>query len=131
MTSTWSEHELQIIEAEHEAVLASRRPDGSLGSPATIWVVRVGDEVFVRSAFGPGNRWYARARSAGSGHVTIGGVAREVLIEDASDDSPRPADQAALDREYHAKYDGRYPREYVDPVVDATSHGATLRLIPA
>lgn len=127
MTSTWTEAELQTIDADDEVVLTSRKHDGSPSSPATIWIVRVGDDVFVRSAYGPGNRWYARAAAAGEGHVTIGDVSRDVTFEDASAD----ADHAAVDAAYHAKYDAKYPKQYVDPVVDERSHSATLRLIPA
>ncbi|GAB3391290.1 DUF2255 family protein [Humibacter soli] len=127
MTSTWNEAELKTIDADDEVVLTSRKHDGSPSSPATIWIVRVGDEVFVRSAYGTGNRWYARANTAGAGHVTIGDVSRDVKFEDASAD----ANHAAVDTAYHAKYDAKYPKQYVDPVVDERSHAATLRLIPA
>ncbi|WP_243063855.1 DUF2255 family protein [Humibacter sp. RRB41] len=127
MTSRWSEAELRTIGENDEVVLASRGSDGSLSTSATIWIVRAGDDVFVRSAHGSTNRWYKRAVAAGGGHVAIGDVARDVAFEDASAD----ADHAAIDAAYHAKYDGKYPKEYVDPVVDDLSHGATLRLIPA
>jgi len=36
MPSTWSDDDLLTIGDEDEVVLASRRADGSLGSPATI-----------------------------------------------------------------------------------------------
>jgi hypothetical protein len=131
MPSTWSDDDLRTIGDEDEVVLASRRADGSLGSPATIWIVRVGDEVFVRSAFGPGNRWYARALRAGAGHVSIGDVSRDAVFEDASLGSARPADAVEVDDAFHAKYDGSHPKQDVDPVVDAVSHTATLRVMPA
>ena len=131
MTSTWSEDELTTIQREDEVELASRGPDGTPTGGVTIWIVRVGDEVFVRSAHGAGNRWFASALAAGAGHITIGSVSRDVVFEDASLRSSRPADHEAVDRAYHAKYDATYPKEYVDPVVDDASHGATLRLLPA
>lgn len=127
MTSTWSATDLQTIDDEDEVALASRRRDGSLSSPATIWIVRVGDEVFVRSAFGPGNRWYARALSSAAGHIAIGGVDRDVSFEHGAG----AAENTDIDEAFHAKYDAAYPKEYVDPVVDATAQGCTLRLIPA
>jgi hypothetical protein len=131
MTSTWSEDELQTIEGDHEVVLAARRADGTLTRGVTIWIVRVGAEVFVRSAHGARNRWFARAVAAGAGHITVGGVSRDVVFQDASTGSSHPADTDALDRAYHSKYDAAYPKQYVDPVVDEASHGATLRLLPA
>ncbi|NNC11516.1 DUF2255 family protein [Planctomonas sp. JC2975] len=131
MSATWNPDELQTIADEDEVVLASRRPDESLGIVTTIWIVRVGDDAYVRSAFGSGNLWYTRAKKAGAGHVTIGGISRDVTIEDASADSDHPADDEAIDNAYHAKYDANYPQKYIEPVVDAASHATTLRLIPA
>ena len=131
MTSTWSEQELQTIGTEHDVVLASRRSDGSPGRGTTIWIVRLGDDVFVRSAHGRGNKWFARATAAGSGRITIGDVSRDVVFEDVSNGALNAVDRAELDRAYHGKYDGKYPKEYIDPVVDEESHGATLRLLPA
>jgi hypothetical protein len=131
MTSTWSEDELTTIQSEDEVVLVSRDPDGRPTSSVRIWIVRVGDEVFVRSAHGAGNRWFARALAAGDGRIAIGSVSRDVVFEDVSLGSSRSADHAAVDRAYHEKYDAGYPKEYVDPVVDDASHGATLRLLPA
>src|SRR5690242_13278162 len=46
---TWSADELERIGAAEELQLASRRPDGSLRPFVTIWVVRAGDDVYVRS----------------------------------------------------------------------------------
>ena len=35
--------------------------DGSLRSFVTIWAVRIGDDIFVRSAYGYDNPWFQRA----------------------------------------------------------------------
>ncbi len=125
--STWTPAELDEIAADHELRIASRRPDGTLRPPVTIWMVRIGDDVFVRAARGPATRWNARAREAGAGHVTVGSaVDRDVAFEAAD-----PALEDAISAAYDAKYDGAYPRQYIDPVVDATARGTTLRIVPA
>jgi hypothetical protein len=50
--TAWTGDELSKIEAADELQIASVRRDGSLRNPVTIWVVRLGDDVFVRSVNG-------------------------------------------------------------------------------
>jgi hypothetical protein len=33
----------------------------------TMWVVRANDELYVRSAYGPNNPWFRRAKASGAG----------------------------------------------------------------
>jgi hypothetical protein len=120
---TWTSVELDRVGAADELQVSSRRADGSLRPYVTIWVVRVGDDLYVRSASGPGNGWYRRAVTAGAGRIRAGGVERDVRFEAAGPDAA-----AAIDEAYHAKYD-RYPKEYVDPVVGPGAATVTLRLV--
>ena len=43
-----------------------------------MWVVRVDDDVYVRSAHGPDNGWYRRAVASGTGRIRAGGVEHDV-----------------------------------------------------
>ena len=61
-----------------ELQIASRRTDGTLRSFVTIWVVRSGDDIYVRSAYGTENPWYRRALASGRGRIKAGGVERDV-----------------------------------------------------
>ena len=63
----WSPEEAARLDREDELGLSSRRPDGTLRPFITIWFVRHGDEVIVRSAYGPANGWYRRALASGPG----------------------------------------------------------------
>ena len=72
--TTWTPGELQSIGVSEELRLASRRPDGSLRPFLTMWVVRVGGDLYVRSASGPGNPWYRRATASGAGRIRAGGT---------------------------------------------------------
>jgi hypothetical protein len=47
--STWDPQDLRAIGSAREVRIATVRPDGTTRSPLPIWVVRVGDELFVRS----------------------------------------------------------------------------------
>ena len=122
--SGWSPDELERIGAADELQLASRRRDGSLRSYVTMWVVRVGDDLYVRSAYGPDNPWYRRATATGAGRIRAGGVERDVSFGQAD-----AVAHATLDAAYHAKYD-RYGPRFVEPVVGANAHRVTVRLVP-
>ena len=48
----WTQNELDAIDAGQELTLASARGQGTLRRPVTMWVVRAGEEVYVRSVNG-------------------------------------------------------------------------------
>ena len=120
----WTSEDLARIGDATELELASRRDDGTLRSFVTMWVVRVGDELFVRSAGGPDRPWYQHAIASGTGRVRAGGVERDVTFGAADRDV-----HAAIDEAYHAKYD-RYGPKVVGSVVGPDARGVTLRLLP-
>jgi hypothetical protein len=125
--ATWTQAQLDEVDTVDEVELASRRPDGGLRAPTTIWMVRVGEDVFVRAAYGAGTRWNVRAREAGAGHVTAGfGIDHDVTFEPAD-----PALAQAVTEAYDAKYDPKYERRIIDPVVSTEAVGTTLRVVPA
>ena len=120
----WTPDELQRIGDSDELQIASRRADGTLRSFVTIWVVRSGDDICVRSAYGTENPWYRRALASGTGWIRAGGVERDVALVSAT-----KADQDAIDAAYHTKYD-RYGAQIVNTVVGPTAAQATLLLTP-
>jgi hypothetical protein len=122
--SAWTNEELDGIGVADELRLASRRPDGSIRPYVTIWAVRVGDEIFVRSAYGYDNPWFQRALRAGEGRIRAGGVERDVAFE-----QPGPEAADAVTAAYHAKYDS-HGRAVVGTVVSADAVRSTLRLLP-
>lgn len=122
--NAWITDELERISEADELEISSRRPDGTLRRFATIWSVRHDDAIYVRSAYGPENRWFRRARAARAGKIRSGGVERDVTFE-----APGPELDDALDRAYHAKYD-RFGSQFVDPVVSEEAARSTLRIVP-
>ena len=123
MTS-WTADELTKMGQADELDIASRRPDGSLRQFVTIWGVRVGDDLYVRSAHGPDNPWYQRALKSGEGRVRAGGLERDVAFEE-----PGPEVVEDLHAAYHTKYD-RYGPRMVGTVVSPEAARSTLRLVP-
>ncbi len=122
--ATWPRDELERIGAAEELGLASRRPDGSLRPYVTMWVVRAGDDLYVRSAYGPDNPWYRRATASGTGRIRAGGIERDVSFTEAAPDV-----QGDIDAAYRAKYD-RYGPRIVGSVTGPGAHGLTVRLVP-
>jgi hypothetical protein len=125
VTSTWSPPELDRIGRATELQLASRRADGSLRPYVTIWAVRAGVDVYVRSAYGPDNGWHRRAKASGRGRIRAAGVERDVTFEPAG-----PETASAVSAAYHAKYD-RYGPAIVGSVVSPEAEQLTLRIVPA
>jgi hypothetical protein len=122
--STWTSDELSRIGAAEELQLASQRRDGTLRPYVTMWVVRAGDNLYVRSAFGPDNPWFRRAKASGTGRIRAGGLERNVTFAE-----PAPGVHAAIDAAYHSKYDWYGPR-IVGTVVGPDAEAVTIKLVP-
>lgn len=105
-------------------VVATRRHQGGTGRYVTMWVVRAGSDLYVRSAYGPDNP-YQRARAAKAGRIRAGGLERAVTFETAD-----AAVQDAIDTAYHAKYD-RYGPQIVGSVTGPDAGNMTIRLVKA
>ena len=122
MTSTWTGDELDTIGAASEIDIAPRRADATLGRFTTIWIVRVGDDLYVRSYRGPRGSWYRGAQRTHEGRLRANGNEHDIAFEQAPD-----ASQAAVDGAYSAKY-GR--SSYVDAMVTDDAATTTMRLVP-
>jgi hypothetical protein len=122
--NTWTSDELDRVGDAEELQIASFRSDGTLRPFVIIWVVRVGDGIYIRSAFGPDSHWYRHARTSGAGRIRAGGVERDVTF-----DEPEPDAHDAIDAAYHAKYDS-YGPVLVGNVIDDQAHELTIRLLP-
>jgi hypothetical protein len=122
---TWTSDELERIGTAEDLQLASVRDDGTLRRYVTMWVARVGDAIYVRSAGGPKRPWYRHAQASGAGRIRAGGLDRAVTFEDANADA-----RDAIDAAYHAKYD-RYGPNIVGHVIGKAAQAVTVRLEPA
>ena len=120
----WTSDELTRIETATELQIASRRRDGALGNPRTIWVVRVGDDLYVRSMYGRAGGWFPATQVRQQGHIRAGGVERDVSFADAD-----PARNDAIDAAYRDKY-RRYGQRIIGGVVNPEARAATIKLVP-
>jgi hypothetical protein len=122
--TAWTNDELNKIGTAEELEIAPLRQDGTLRKPVTIWVVRVGDDLYVRSANGRASAWFRGVLARHEGRIQAGGVEKDVSFVEETD--PTVNDQ--IDAAYLAKY-RRYP-QYVSPMVTADVRAATIKLTP-
>jgi hypothetical protein len=80
---TWTSEELKKIARADELEIASLRRDGTLRKPVTIWVVRKGDDLYVRSAYGHTAGWFRGTQVRHEGRIEAGGVKKEVCFAEA------------------------------------------------
>jgi hypothetical protein len=123
--ATWTNDELSTIAAAEELELASVRHDGTLGNAVTIWIVRVDDDVYVRSWKGHNGAWFRATQARHAGHIDAGGVDKDVALVPEAD----AAINDRIDAEYRRKY-RRHGGRYVDPMVAATARATTTKLVP-
>jgi len=121
---TWTNDELNKIGTAEELQIASLRHAGTLRKPVTIWVVRVGDDLYVRSVYGRTSGWFRGVQVRLEGRIWAGSVEKDVTFIDETD----PGINDKIDTAYLTKY-GRYP-QYVAPMVTPEVRAATIKLVP-
>ena len=122
--TAWSPAELAAFASADEVRLAVRRADGSLRRPVTIWIVRVGDDLYVRSVNGPAATWYRPVQERHEGRLEAAATGRDVALDPAG---PGLDDQ--IDAAYRAKYRS-YPDTYVNAIIAGQARETSLRLLP-
>ncbi len=123
--TTWTNDELSKIGEAEELQIASLQRDGTLRKPVTIWVVRIGDDLYVRAYKGRTSPWFRGVQTCHEGHIQSGGVDKDVIFLEESD----LAVNDQIDAVYRTKY-RRYATSIVNSVVTPESRAATLKLIP-
>jgi hypothetical protein len=123
--TTWSRAELDKIGKEDELDIASLKMDGSLRKRVTIWVVRIGEDIFVRAFKGRGGLWFRWTQERHEGRIWCAGIEKDVQFVDELD----PAINDRIDAEFRSKY-GHYAAEYVDPMLTEQARGASIKLVP-
>ena len=120
----WTSDELTKIEAADELEIASIRLDGTLRNLVTIWVVRLGDDLYVRSVNGRTGAWFRGTQVRHEGRIGAGGVEKDVTFVDADD-----AINDQIDDAYRSKY-RRYAPSIVGSVLTPEARSATINLVP-
>ena len=122
--SAWTGDELAAFAAAEEVHIAPRRRDGTLRNPVTVWVVRIGDDLYVRSVRGREGAWFGGIQETHSGQIRAGRVEKDVSFVDAGPDVVDEIDEA-----YRTKY-RRYAGRILNSVLTPEARVATMRLSP-
>jgi hypothetical protein len=122
--TTWTSDELTRIGNAEELQIASLRPEGTARNAVTIWVVRLGDDLYVRSVNGRAGGWFRGTQQRHAGHIRADGISKDVIFADPSDGVDDQIDAA-----YRSKY-RRYPANIVGGVLTPQARAATLKLVP-
>ncbi len=122
--TAWTSDELNKIGTAEELQIAPLRRDGTLRNPVTIWVVRLGDDLYVRSVNGRTAAWFRGTRVRHEGRIWAGGVEKDVSFVDAD---PDLNDQ--IDAAYRTKY-RRYAASIIRSIVSPEARSATIKLVP-
>ena len=123
--TTWTSEELNKIGKAEELQVASLRSDGTLRMFVTIWVVRLGDDLYVRSVNGRNSAWFRGVQTRYEGHIRAGGVDRDVTFVEEAD--PEISNQ--IDTAYATKY-RRYAASIISHINGAEARAATIKLVP-
>ena len=121
----WTRDELNAIAGEEEVELAPQRSDGALRPRVTVWLVRSGDDLCVRSAVkGRNAAWYRGVLETHQGRIWAGRVEQDVSFVAAE-----PAVFDEVDAAYRSKY-RRYAGRILNSCLTPEARATTLKLLP-
>jgi len=123
--TTWTSDALNKIGKAEELQIASLRRDDTLRKPTTIWVVRVGDDLYVRSVYGRSSGWFRGTQVHHEGHIRAGGVDKDVTFVEETDSNVNEQ----IDTAYRTKY-RRYAASIINSTLTPEARAATLKLVP-
>ena len=118
--TAWTSDELNRIGNAEELQIASLRRDRTLRKPLPIWVVRVGDDLYVRSMNGRTAPWFRGVQTRHEGHIRAGGVDKDVTFVE----EPNFNINDQIDAAYATKY-RRYAASIINHMVSPDVRSAT------
>jgi hypothetical protein len=120
----WTSDQLDNVGKAEELQIASIRRDGTLRKPVTVWVVRHGDDLYLRSVRGRDAHWFRGTQERHEGRIRAGGVQQDVTFVDGGHDI-----DAEVDASYRAKY-RRYAGSILNSVLTPEAKSTTVKLVP-
>ena len=120
----WSTDQLDKIGRAEEVQIASVRQNGTLRKPVTVWVVRQGDDLYIRSVRRRSGDWFRGAQERHEGRISASGVEKDVTFEDANHDLDDEIDAA-----YRVKYN-RYAGRILNSCLTPEARSTTLKVVP-
>ena len=120
---TWDTLALSALAATEEITIETARSDGSFRDPVPIWIVRLGDDLYVRSSHGRQSGWFRGAVAEHRARVSTEGTTSLVSLVEVN------GREDALDDAYAKKY-RQYADSFLPALLGAPARSAALRLDP-
>jgi hypothetical protein len=120
----WKSDQLDKLGKAEEVQIASARRDGTLRKPVTVWAVRHGDDLYVRSVKGRNGPWFRGTQETHEGRIRARGVEQDVTFVDADQST-----ESEIDAAYRTKY-RRYAGSILNSVLTPEARSSTIKLVP-
>ena len=120
----WTSDQLDKVGRAEEVQIASVRRDGTLRKPVTVWAVRHGDDLYLRSVGGRDGQWFRGTQEKHEGRLRAGALQQDVKFVEADDKI-----NGEIDALYRAKYH-RYAGSILNSVLTPQARAATIKLVP-
>jgi hypothetical protein len=120
----WTSDQLDKFGKAEEVQIASVGRDGKLRKPVTVWAVRHGDDLYVRSVRGRDGHWFRGTLERHQGRIRAGGVQQDITFVEADHNI-----DDAIDAAYRDKY-RRYAGRILESVLTPEARSSTLKLVP-
>jgi hypothetical protein len=117
----WTSDQLARIGEAEELQVSSYRRDGTLRRWTPIWVVRLGDGLYVRSAYGRDSDWYRHA-TQNTARIRAGGIEADVTL--------LPVADATINAQVGTAYESKYRNQpgALRPMLVPPASDTTVRL---
>jgi hypothetical protein len=123
--TTWTSNELTKIGTAEELQITSLRSNGTLRKLVTIWVIRLGDDLYVRSVNGRTSAWFRGTQVCHEGRIQAGGLEKDaIFVEETGAEINEQIDAA-----YRTKY-RRYTASIINSIISSMARSATIKLLP-
>jgi hypothetical protein len=120
----WKSDQLDKLARAEEVQIASSGRDGTLGKAVTVWAVRHGDDLYVRSVRGRNGQWFQGIQERHEGRIRARGIQQDVTFVDAGQDN-----ETEIDAAYRTKY-RRYAGSILNSVLTPEARATTIKLVP-
>ena len=120
----WTSDQLNNFGKAEEVQIASVGRDGKLRKPVTVWAVRHGEDLYVRSVRGRDGHWFRGTQDRHEGRIRAGGLHQDITFVEADHNI-----EDEIDAAYRDKY-RRYAGRILDSVLTPEARTSTLKLVP-
>jgi hypothetical protein len=122
--AAWKSDVLTRIGGAEEVEIEVLGRDGKMRRPVTIWLVRVDDDLYVRSVRGRSGAWFRAVQQTHQGRLSGAGLEKDARFEEGE-----ASINDQVDATYRAKY-RRYAGRILDSCLTPEARSTTMRVVP-